>query len=527
MTGMVAERAAIYIRVSSARQEDGSSLETQEQGCRQYAEEHGYQVAGVYREVFTGVELWERPQLTALRDAVRRRDVGAVAAYAIDRLARDPVHLGVVLSEAENAGVDVLFVTEPLDGSPEGQLIRFVRGYAAKIEHMKIVERTQRGKRARAESGKLLAGNKALYGYQWASADKGAYTVDALTAPIVERIFRDALAGKTLRRIAAELTAASIPSPRRTALWDQSTVQRILRNSMYVGIAAAFRLKYDKPSKERKREGVRYHITERPSEDQIALPAGTVPAIIDADTFAAVQEKLVLNQQWASRSSRYPEVALLRAGFVRCGHCGGAMRVAQQRGGFRYACIKGGRHTERCTGHGITAGILDTAVWDAVVEVLSDPAIIERELENLNAKGADAKSLDAIDRKIAEIERRRANAARGYAALADDEATAAPLLTELRALAAQIKQLREDRDAQQSQDDQRRYARKQLKNVQEWLGTVASRLDSLDYHQRRQALYALNVQATVYRSGHVPRYEVTAGIPLDDFSGLVVLRSNR
>jgi hypothetical protein len=31
--------------------------------------------------------------------------------------------------------VAVEFVTEPLDNSPEGQLIRFVRGYAAKVEH--------------------------------------------------------------------------------------------------------------------------------------------------------------------------------------------------------------------------------------------------------------------------------------------------------------------------------------------------------------------------------------------------------
>jgi DNA invertase Pin-like site-specific DNA recombinase len=68
----------------------------------------------VYREVHTGVELWERPQLTLLPDAIRRREVGVVIAYAIDRLARDPVHLGVIVSEAEHAGVEVCFVTELL-----------------------------------------------------------------------------------------------------------------------------------------------------------------------------------------------------------------------------------------------------------------------------------------------------------------------------------------------------------------------------------------------------------------------------
>ena len=153
--------AALYLRVSTrGQEEEGTSLETQEAADRRHAAEHGYRVdeGHVYREVYTGVELWERPQLTRLREAIRRREVDAVIVYAIDRLARDPVHLGVILSEAEHAGVAVEFVTEPLDHSPEGQLIRFVRGYAAKVEHEKIKDRTQRGKMARIAAGKPLVG---------------------------------------------------------------------------------------------------------------------------------------------------------------------------------------------------------------------------------------------------------------------------------------------------------------------------------------------------------------------------------
>jgi site-specific DNA recombinase len=140
-------RAALYLRVSSQQQEDNFSLPTQEERCRQYASERGYQVADahVFREVYTGVELWERPHLSRLREMIRRHEIDVVIAYAIDRLSRDPVHLGVILSEADHAGVRVEFVTEPLDDSPEGQLIRFVRGYAAKVEHTKIKERMMRG----------------------------------------------------------------------------------------------------------------------------------------------------------------------------------------------------------------------------------------------------------------------------------------------------------------------------------------------------------------------------------------------
>src|SRR5215213_3896302 len=156
MTAMI--RAAIYTRVSSTGQEDNYSLPTQETACRDFATKRGWQVTAVYSDVHTRTELWERQQLTALREAVRRRDVDAVVCYAIDRLSGDPVHLGVVLSEAEHHGVAVEFVTEPVDDSPEGQLIRFVRGYAAKVEHEKIKERSIRGKRAKAQAGKFLPG---------------------------------------------------------------------------------------------------------------------------------------------------------------------------------------------------------------------------------------------------------------------------------------------------------------------------------------------------------------------------------
>src|SRR5262249_23623733 len=162
--------AAIYVRVSSTHQEeDGTSLDTQLERCRQHATAHGLTVdeAHVYREVHTGLELWERPKLTAMRDAVRRREVGAIVAYAIDRLSRDPVHLGVIISEAEHNGVAVQFVTEPLDDSPEGQLIRFVRGYAAKVEHEKFSERSWRGRLQRARNGKPLSSPQPPYGLIW------------------------------------------------------------------------------------------------------------------------------------------------------------------------------------------------------------------------------------------------------------------------------------------------------------------------------------------------------------------------
>jgi len=97
------KRVAIYCRVSTASQEDGSSLETQEVACRAFVAEHGWNVIDMYREVFTGAELFDRPQLGRLREAIRRREVDVVVAQAIERLVavERGDHLVAVFSQGE------------------------------------------------------------------------------------------------------------------------------------------------------------------------------------------------------------------------------------------------------------------------------------------------------------------------------------------------------------------------------------------------------------------------------------------
>ena len=80
------QTALIYCRVSTRGQEqDGTSLDTQEAACRAHAEAGGYTVAGVFKDVYSGAEIFDRPQLTALRDEVRTSRHAAIVVYAIDQ----------------------------------------------------------------------------------------------------------------------------------------------------------------------------------------------------------------------------------------------------------------------------------------------------------------------------------------------------------------------------------------------------------------------------------------------------------
>ncbi len=506
-------RAAIYTRVSTAGQEeDGSSLGTQEARCRQYAAERGYTVeeAHVYRETHSGLELWQRRQLTTLREAVRRHEVEVVVAYAIDRLSRDPVHLGVIISEAEYAGVPVEFVTEPLDDTDEGQLVRYIRGYAAKVEHEKIKERAMRGKLARVQSGRLMPGCRVRYGYRWRDETRSSLEPDEPTARVVRRIFREALEGVPLRSIAARLTADGIPTATGgSPVWRHSSVVQILTDPLYTGQAAGFRHQKQGQSG-RKRQG-RY----RPEEEQIAMPAGTVPALVDAEAFNDVQRQLQRNKERAARNNRNPEGALLRGGLVRCAYCGNSMIVLPRRDTGRdvYACANRVYHAQ----HGsprpsIQVRILDAEIMAKVNEWYTDDNVIAAALAENLAEDTTAADLLAVERELAAVDRKRRNL---VAQLEDlDPVSARATRERLAALAEQTATLEAERGAILARRQAWEAAQTQLQELEAWRRAFVANTQLLSYQERRRAIEGLNLRIKVRGIDHYPRWEAVGNAPI-------------
>jgi len=162
-------KAAIYARVSSVSKEERRLLDSQVEGCSAAAKKDGYSVPAsfIYTEIHTGAELWDRPKLSSIRESlVITHSITALYVHSADRLSRDPIHLVILLEEAERHGVNVHFVTQQFDKSDEGMLVQYVKGYAAKLERELIRERTLRGKLSKLRKGKLLGTGRDLYGYR-------------------------------------------------------------------------------------------------------------------------------------------------------------------------------------------------------------------------------------------------------------------------------------------------------------------------------------------------------------------------
>ena len=182
---------AIYARVSTpGQQEDGTSLDTQVEGCRQLAAERGLDVPQelVFSEQASGADR-VRPILTRILNMARDHEITALLVHSPDRLSRNPLHLMVVSEDLANDGVQLLFVQGPSGDSPEDKLVRYILGYVGEKERSLIAERTTRGKVAVAKNGRMPVGTGlGLYGYRYDKQTKKREVLDQ-EATTVRNIF--------------------------------------------------------------------------------------------------------------------------------------------------------------------------------------------------------------------------------------------------------------------------------------------------------------------------------------------------
>jgi site-specific DNA recombinase len=500
-------RVVLYLRVSTPGQEEGASLSTQEAAGQAYAAQHGYQIVATFTEVHTGSELYERRELSALREMVRAGQVDVLLSYALDRLSRSQPHIYVVAEECERHGARLEFVTEDFEDSAVGRFIRSAKAFAAEVEREKIIERTMRGSRARVQAGRMIPGWKPPYGYAW-TEDHTGLVLNPLEAPIVERIYREALAGKTLRAIALGLTADGIPTPTGRQGWTHPTVRWFLWQPVYTGQPRAFRQKIV-------REKGKKSMVTRPEEEQIVLPP--CPAIVGPAEFAAVGLQLAKNQAQAYRNNHNPEAALLRGGYVRCGYCGCAMIVRSQvsrptKHKPIYHCGAGPtRRVEPCPGlPSIRVEDLDGRVWAKLSAYLSQPDALPSEFARQAQQGPRIPTPDALERQLLELRRQQENLVNNLAFV---EGEAAVLISrKLAQLGERQQQLRLEHVQQQDELERWQEVQQRTASLRDWCAATAQHLDSLDFTERRAVLDWLGVRVYVWRtSDQAP--EMTAELP--------------
>ena len=135
-------RAAIYARVSSDRQAERHTIDSQVEALLARAAADGHEVAAELRfldDGHSGASLI-RPALERLRDLAAMAAIGVVYVHAPDRLARSYAHQAVLVEEFARAGAEVVFLNRPIGQTPEDTLLLQLQGMFAEYERTRIVD---------------------------------------------------------------------------------------------------------------------------------------------------------------------------------------------------------------------------------------------------------------------------------------------------------------------------------------------------------------------------------------------------
>ena len=390
------KRVALYARVSTPKQAEERTIESQLHALRVYAQAQGYRLEEkhIYRdEGYSGARL-DRPALDRLRDEAAAGLFDAVLVQSPDRLARRYAYQVLLVEELQRWGCEVIFLERPLAEreKAEDRLLLEIQGAFAEYERAKWVERSRRGKLQKARMGQVM-NVRAPYGYRYVHKRDGVpptVEVEEGEAEVVRQIFRWFVEeGWSIYRITQELSVRGIPTKFGRPAWSKTSVYRILKNPAYVGTLYYNRTGYagpESPVGKRKRVW-------RPKEEWIGV---AIPALVDEELFQAAQRRFEQNQRFARRNNKRREY--LVRGLVRCGICGWKMTgVVTGPGRAYYRCQgkspgtgPGGRPP--CPSRMVRAERLDGVVWEAVVQLLQEPERVREyfpQVQRLQLQGRD------------------------------------------------------------------------------------------------------------------------------------------
>lgn len=147
--------AVAYCRVSSKDQVEGTSLESQESACRDYAKRQNLAVSRVFVEEGESAKFADRTQLLELlnycRDKSRRIEILLV--WKIDRFARNVEDHYTIKAALKKLGVRIVSVTEPIQADPNGKLLETILAGFAQFDNDIRALRTVQGMQQRLREG--------------------------------------------------------------------------------------------------------------------------------------------------------------------------------------------------------------------------------------------------------------------------------------------------------------------------------------------------------------------------------------
>lgn len=422
---------SVYARVSTSAQEEQETIQAQLFQIREYAKEHGYFIVKEYLDDGWSGDSIARPSLDELRIDAKKKIWDAVLIYDPDRLARRYSYQELIMDELVESGKEVIFVTTAAPKDYQEKILHGVRGLFAQYERAKIAERFRIGKVNRIRNGNMFA-SEAPYGYTYIpnSGRKGTpdfkvgyYIVNEKEAEVIGQIFHwVGNEGLTLHEVVKRLDELGIkPRKSKRGVWTTGTLGTLLRNKTFIGKAlwgTTYAVTPERPfNNEKYKRNKKTSKRMRPEKEWMSV---NVPRIIDDLLFERVAQKLKKNFENRGRN-KINEYLLSGKIWCTCGR----RRAGEgpQKGKFLYYRCTDRVYTfpspRTCFQRGLNARVADELVWQQLKSIMSDPVLMNEQIEKWNAGKTKKKVIEESNRyevtkkeiqKLEEKEKRYTNA---------------------------------------------------------------------------------------------------------------------
>ena len=279
------KRVAAYCRVSTDREEQEHSFETQK---AMYTEmimmKPTWQMAGIYAdEGITGTVAKKRPGFMKMIEDCRKGKIDMIVTKSVSRFSRNNLDCLMYVRELKQLGIPIIFEKEGINTiQVSSELLLTLFGALSQAESESISMNVKLGIRQSLKNGNVRFSYKTFLGYR-KGAD-GQPEIVPEQADIVRRIYNDFLAGATYLEIAKRLTEENVPTMGGGNRWFSERIKSILKNEKYKGDALLQKTYITDP------------ISKRVKKNNGELPMYYVenshPAIIERRIFDRVQEEI-------------------------------------------------------------------------------------------------------------------------------------------------------------------------------------------------------------------------------------------
>lgn len=332
---------AAYCRVSTDKEDQLNSLETQKEFFLEYTKRTGDNLIKLYAdEGISGTKIKNRKEFQRMLADAEKGLFDMVVVKDISRFARNTVDLLQSVRKLKALGIETQFLTANMTSMGNSEFVLTIFGALAQEESANTSKRIKFGKKMNAEKGRVP---NIVYGYDKTIGDYFNLSINEEEAKVIRQMYKwYTEEGYGGAKIANMLNDRGIKTKRGNN-WSQNSVCRILTNEIYTGKII-----------NGKEEVADFLTGQRKEKDESEWLVTVRPElrIIDDETFDKAQDILKGRHDSFKLTHERQSNKYLFSTLIKCKDCGWSFRrtVRQYKNTYvRWVCSgHNGRGADSC-----------------------------------------------------------------------------------------------------------------------------------------------------------------------------------